>query len=50
MNVTAVDATKPGYIQVLPTGVAGDYSNLNTDSCWATIRIWRSCPSAPTAP
>ena len=37
MNVTAVDATGPGYVQVLPTGVAGDYSNLNTDTPGQTI-------------
>ena len=37
MNVTAVDATGPGYVQVLPTGVPGDYSNLNTDTTGQTI-------------
>ena len=37
MNVTAVDATSPGYVQVLPTGVGGDYSNLNTDTAGQTI-------------
>lgn len=39
LNVTATEATAPGYVQVMPTGrsVAGAYSNLNVQYAGQTI-------------
>jgi hypothetical protein len=46
LNVTMVDATAPGFVQVFPTGkgTAGSSSNLNADTAGQTI------PNAVIAP